>query len=307
MTERPPFPEHLDNTALSGFRDCPKYFFWQQIRRIVPRGTSIHLDFGGAFASGLEAARTAYYVQGLSQSDAEVIGLHTAWQHFRNDDRLPAEESTKDALGLIRALEAYLDTWPFETDSLQPVKFSNGQYGIEFSFAVPIPVAHPVTGNPLIICGRADMIGEIQNPRTIFVVDEKTSKMAYANPLWNLRSQFMTYTWAARQHGNDVAGVIIRQIIMHKNDLPCQQEVVYHPEWSINRWYEQTLRDAEHAIAAWKTGVFDYNLSTRCGAYGGCPYSRLCQVANPEPWINIDYRPNLWNPLTRTEEVPITG
>ena len=146
-----PFPEKIDNTALAEFQDCRKFFYWDMVRRIRPKGSNIHLDFGGAFARGLERMRRAFYEEGKSQEECEYLGLETAFEAFK-DVEVPEEEASKTAHGLIRALEVYTDTWPFETDALQPARFESGKYGIEFSFAIPMEVKHPETGNPIILC-----------------------------------------------------------------------------------------------------------------------------------------------------------
>lgn len=299
MPDRLPFPQVVDNTALAEFADCEKLFYFDQIRRIRPKGQSIHLDWGAAFAKGLETMRRAFYEEGKSQEDAEAIGAAAALSVFQS---VNPTDTNKDITALLRALEAYGDQWPFETDPLQPADLS-GKLGIEFNFAVPLPVNHPETGDPILFAGRADMLGSLQGQNSLFITDEKTKERQSYNPLYELRSQFMAYSWAARQYGHNVAGCIIREVIVHKGDIQFNQNIVIHPEWSTDRWFEQAISNLQRAVDCWRRDKWQFNFATRCGSFGGCPYTRLCIPQNPEPWIQIDYRVNTWNPLTR-EETP---
>ena len=63
---KPIFPHAVDSTMLATFRSCPQKFFRQYVEHWKPKAESVHLVAGGAFASGIEAARRAFYEKGVS-------------------------------------------------------------------------------------------------------------------------------------------------------------------------------------------------------------------------------------------------
>ena len=56
MTSPVPFPLAVDSTMLGTFRSCPQKLYRQYLQHWKPRGESVHLVAGGAFAEGIEAA-----------------------------------------------------------------------------------------------------------------------------------------------------------------------------------------------------------------------------------------------------------
>ena len=63
---KPIFPHAVDSTMLATFRSCPQKFFRQYVEHWKPKAESVYLVAGGAFASGIEAARRAFYEKGAS-------------------------------------------------------------------------------------------------------------------------------------------------------------------------------------------------------------------------------------------------
>ena len=170
-TRRPMFPHTVDSTILSTFRACPRKFLWQYIEHWKSRHPSVHLIAGGAFASGIEAARNAFYVQGLSAEDSEAIGLQALLTHY--GDFTDETGSAKSPERMAGALEFYFSQYPLGADGANPITLASGRRGIEFSFAEPLGIAHPVTGDPILYTGRSDMIAE--RAGGIYVYDEKTT------------------------------------------------------------------------------------------------------------------------------------
>ena len=88
-----PFPELVDNSAISSFKKCATDWYYGTLRSISRKGGNIHLHFGGAYAAGLEAGRKAFYDDGLSEDDALAIALDTATRFW--GDFEPPEDATK--------------------------------------------------------------------------------------------------------------------------------------------------------------------------------------------------------------------
>jgi hypothetical protein len=281
----------------SEFVLCPLRFYRRFILKLVPKGAvSIDLHAGQAFAKGLEIARKSYYDLNAPTElalEAGIYSLIDAWGDFNE-----SPDENKSLPNMLGALVSYIDTYPFDTDPLVPLRTPLGSM-TEFSFSIPIDeVRHPQTGEPLIYFGRADMIGELGKDGPKFVVDEKTTSRLGSTwaSQWEMRGQMSGYTWAARRMGYPVEGALIRGISILKNGYGHVEALTYRPQWEVDRWYNQLIRDIKRMIACWQEDVWDAALDTACSMFKPCPYMPLCDVENPDEWLG-DYETRVWNPL----------
>lgn len=302
MTIESYFPEVLDSSILATAKACPHKFFREYVQDWKPKEQSVHLVAGAAFASGLEAARSAFYTDGLPAPEAETIGAAALIQHY-GDFECP-EDSAKSASRMIGALEYYFEQYPLGQDGTEPITLANGKRGIEISFAEPLPVLHPVTGNPLIYSGRLDMA--VMYAGQIFGEDDKTASSLGAtwSRQWDLRSQFTGYCWGlSRVAGIDVSGFLIRGVSILKTKYDTQQAITYRPKWMIDEWFEGTCELAQELVNLWKRQYFRKTLDHACTDFGGCGFRQVCLSKEPESWLETHYQRRRWNPLTRVETV----
>lgn len=297
---RPMFPHTIDSTILSTFRSCPRKFFWQYIEHWKSQSPSVHLVAGGAFAAGIEAARNAFYVEGKSSEDSEAIGMLKLLEVY-GDFPCPSE-SAKSPTRMAGALEYYFQAYPLGADGAEPITLANGRRGIEFGFAEPLAVVHPVTGDPILYTGRSDMIAQ-RGKAGIYVYDEKTTSSLGATwgRQWEMRSQFTGYCWAAGKQDIKVSGAIVRGISILKTKYDTIEVSTDRSKYEIARWEEQTIRDIQRMIQSWKEGYWDYNLDGACTDYGGCAFVQVCKSSNPDTWLPVNFAKRVWDPLQRKE------
>lgn len=293
------FPHTIDSTILSTMRACSQKGFRQYLEHWKPLAQSVHLVAGGAFASGIEAARNAFYVAGQSAEDSEACGLSALIKHY-GDFECPAD-SAKSLERMCGALEFYFHNYPLGADGANPITLADGRRGIEFSFAEPLGIVHPVTGDPILYTGRSDMIAE--RAGGVYIYDEKTTSSLGASwgRQWEMRSQFTGYAWAAHKQGIKTAGAIVRGVSILKTKYDTLEVPTYRSLYEIERWEEQTLRDIERMIQMWKQGYWDFNLDGACNEYGGCPFTRVCKSADPEAQLPVYFQRKVWDPLARKE------
>jgi hypothetical protein len=294
-----PFPLAIDSTMLGTFRSCPIKMYRSYIEHWKPSSESVHLVAGGAFAEGIEKARRAFYEDGIDAATSVGIGLE-ALIHRYGDFECPPD-SAKSLERTAGALEFYFANYPLGADGAVPITFGDGRRGIEFSFAQPLPINHPVTGDPLLYTGRSDMIAEFAGG--VYVFDEKTTSQLGASwaRQWEMRSQFTGYSWAARESGIPAAGTIVRGVSILKTKYDTQQAITYRSDYEIDRWLDQTCRDIQRMIEAWKSDHWDYNLDHACAEYGGCGFTQVCKSPNPETWLEMYFVPRVWDPLLKKE------
>lgn len=298
--DRPPFPAVIDATMIATWRSCHQKFFRQYVQHWKPKGESVHLHAGAAFARGLEVARRRFYEDGQLEETAIAAGMSALILAY-GDFEAP-EGSAKTLDRMMGALEYYFHRYPMGTDAAKPIELPSGKRGIEFSYAQPLPFDHPTTGDPMIYSGRSDMICTYAGGR--YIEDDKTASQLGASwsRQWDLRSQFTGYCWAARESGMPVNGVLVRGVSILKTKYDTLEHITYRADWAIERWLVQVLHDLTDMQRAWESGYWDWALDHACTEYGGCALNQICQSKEPETWLPIYHEKRVWNPLTRTEE-----
>lgn len=293
------FPELIDASLLSAFKSCPELCRKTYFEHWKSKSPSVHLHAGGAFAYGIERTRTAFYVEGKDSDTAVAEGVG-ALLKFYGDFETP-DDSAKSALRMAGAFEFYWANYPLD-HTHDPVILPGGKRAIEVSFAEPLPISHPDTGNPLLYCGRLDAILNYAGGR--YVTDEKTTTQLGASwsRQWDLRSQFAGYAWGARQTGTKVDGTIIRGVSILKTKYDTQAAIVNWPDWKVDRWYEEMLLYVQDLVLCYQTNVWKHNFDHACAEYGGCQFREACSSQDETPWLETYFERRRWNPLLRTEE-----
>lgn len=296
---RAPFPEVIDSSFLAAVASCEQKAGYEYIEHYKPLAPNVHLHAGASYAKGLEAARLSFYVEGKPVEESIALGIGALLHHY-GDFECP-EDSAKSATRMAGALEYYFSAYPLGQDTATPLVLPDGKRAIEFSFLEPIGLKHPITGNPLLMAGRSDMICDFAGQR--YIEDDKTTSQLGASwsRQWDLRSQFTCYCWAAKQYGTPVDGVLVRGVSILKTKYDTLQAITYRPDWQIDRWYQQMIRNVRRIIDQWSRGFYDLDLNEACNAYGGCPFRQVCMSQDPSPWLNTYFERRVWDPVHRTE------
>jgi len=102
---RPEFPIVWDNSMRSAFVECPRKFFWEYLHHFKPKGESIHLHAGKAWAHGLEVARRSFYEKGFGPVASINEGLVALINEY--GDFIAPERGSGAAKSLDRLVEAF--------------------------------------------------------------------------------------------------------------------------------------------------------------------------------------------------------
>lgn len=315
--ERPPFPKFVDATMLVTGKACMRRMYHSSFQHLKPATVSIDLHAGGAFAQGIQTVRELHWGDAdtppLEDFDLCLAKGLEAMAKYWGDYEAP-EGHQKSYDRMAGALVDYFREYGIKTDPIKPHIGANGKPAVEYTFAVPLDIPHPETGDPILYAGRFDLLGHYNN--MLAIVDEKTTKQLGASWVrqWNLRSQFLGYSWALQQVGLKPQICIIRGVAILKTKYTHAQAIISYPDWQINRWAQQMHQDVRRFIRAWEahnTGdrlAFGYDYGDACSSYGGCSYMDLCTSPNPDRWYD-QYVIRPWNPLQKDpskREEPIT-
>jgi hypothetical protein len=292
------FPEVFDSSMLATLKSCPQLFKKIYIDQWKTKGDNIHLHAGGAFAKGVEVARTQFYVNGLSMEEAVAEGLAALLLFWGDFD---GQDEAKNLVRMAGALVFYFDMYPLNHETAYPILLPGGRRAIEFSFAHPLPIKHPITSQPILYCGRMDSI--LNFAGDTFIFDEKTTGSLGKtwSQKWDLRAQFTGYVWGCREFGIRTAGVVVRGVSILKTQYETQEAICYRPDWQVDRWYTEALEWIGDAIRWWETGRFRYNLDESCASYGGCGFAIACKSQDETSWLETYFERRHWDPVTRIE------
>jgi hypothetical protein len=302
MKLTPILPAYVDSTMVSAFRSCPRKFFNEFVLGLRPPGISIDLHAGGAFAHALEVFRHEVFINNRSYDEA-LIRTNAAFEIYWGDFQIPEHKKTNKRPDRVwAAVEDYFNKYPPHTDHIQPY-FSNGKPTFEFTFSIPLdgpewPV-HPVTGEPFFYSGRFDMLGEYMG--VPIIEDDKTTGTGfYANwsEKWDLRSQFIGYTWACRELGIDVDSVAVRGVGIQMTQIAHAEAIKPYSDDLRAKWLEQLRRDLHRLVQMYKENYWDYNLGESCNAYNNCMFITPCASSDPEPWLQ-NFEVRRWNPTQK--------
>jgi hypothetical protein len=298
-----------DATSLTSAQRCMRYYYYNIVEGYQPRGKSVHLLFGGWYASALEhyhIDRTA----GLSHKEAmhKMVRetLIETWQHARDEDgkrvegtglpwkatdRYGQPESAKSREGLIRSLIWYVET--FEHDDLETYITSDGKPAVEHTFKLPVD-------GDIIFAGHLDRL-TVKNGDP-FVTDNKTTSAAlgpYYFDQFKTDGQMSMYTYAGSViFSMPVKGVIIDAAQVGVTFTRFSRNPTLRTKGQLNEWYDNTMYTIETARHLAREKYFPMNLAS-CGNYGGCPFRSVCG-RDPAVRPNIlkgDFQKRIWDPL----------
>jgi hypothetical protein len=288
---------------IAAFRACPQKFNLEYLQHWRPKMPNVHLHAGKAFAEGMEVGRKAFYDEGLPEDEAIAKGFGALLKAY-GDFECP-EDSPKSADRMAAAYEYTMSQYRMGDPSVaRPITLPSGKRAIEFSFTEPTDYVHPETGQPVLFCGRFDSI--VNFGGGVFGEDDKTTSSLGASwsKQWDLRSQFTAYCWGAQKGGLPLQGFLVRGTAILKTKFDTQQAITYRPDWMVQRWYEQLLRDLARMEASWRSGLWDYNLDESCNSFGGCIFKKICLSKEPEVWLEQGFERRRWDPVNRLE-IPI--
>jgi hypothetical protein len=280
-----------DATCIEAAQTCLRKYYYAYIEGWEPKRKSVHLLFGGMYATALENFYK-YQAEGMTQDEAEVRVVREAlidsWEN-------PLEDSKKSRSGLIRTIVWYITEYGDETYSAVKTHYlENGQPAVEVSFALDV-------GDDIVLCGHLDRVVDFGG---LYVQDQKTTGTTistYFFEQFNPHNQFSLYAWAGQAiFGSPIKGVMVDAAQIAVNFSRFERHVTPRTNDQLSEWWENTQYTIALAQQAAALEKFPMNLSA-CGNYGGCPYRSICSAS---PSVRANYlkadftrREHAWDPI----------
>ena len=294
-----------DSTSLKLAETCLRKYQYKLIFGWQPERKSVHLLFGGWYASALESYYK-YVAEGMSSDEAlaEVVGeaLVETWEFDFDEAGEPIENTgrpwtsdhnTKTRENLIRTIVWYLDQFG-EDDSCSTVILSSGQPAVEHSFRLE-------WDNDIIYCGHLDRMVEYGN--NIYIQDQKTTQSTITSRYfdgYNPDSQMSGYTFAGKAlFGIPIKGIMIDAAQIAVGFTRFERGFTFRDDGQLNEWYDNSMYYIERARQATRDNHFPLNPSS-CSQYGGCEFRHICSKAPSvrEQFLKGDFvKGKRWDPL----------
>lgn len=286
------FPETISvSQDLDPFVACQYKWFVSRVLNYRKRIFNIDLVAGGEFAKALELTRTAYYADGLSEQESIEIGENYLLEHFGElFDQSGITESIKNPTTLAKVFLQYFKRFPLIDGSVVPFDMGDGKISVEQTLEVPLPFKHPITGNPLKLKVKVDMLGA--DKQHTYIVDEKTCKSLltdYAKQADLLRTerQFALYVAVANKLHKElwipeITHFKVRKIVLNATAFK-NGNVAEEYEFKIDKGLQETI---------WQnTLIIVNNMLDSYYDYRGLPCKETMPLQNFSNSCNSYFRP----------------
>ena len=308
----------FDNTRISGYRGCPRKFYFRHVMHWAGEGWSPPLTFGSSWHAAMDTVWTASQDDYFSKEDV-IKGGYAAFVDCWMDDGAPdpAEMGPEelDRLGArtpMNALEMPFDYVDERWDFLKRIDVLE----IEKPFAVPLDP----NDETLFYVGRLDKVFEMDGG--VYVGEHKTTSLYAVNG--GFRSNFLDsfspnsqvdgYLHALHMlYGEQAKAVWIDAALVHKKHhdifkfIPIERQIDQLDSWlwDTHQWIEQIERDwsADVDSSAPFMGAFRKNTDSCQDFARNCPYMMMCK-AWPNPIgkpVPEGFEVNRWSPFERLE------
>lgn len=304
-----------DSTSIKLAETCLRKYQYKMIDGWQPLNKSVHLLFGGWYASALELYHKLV-AQKMDAEDAVVLvvqkALEDTWvydtcEECHGTGKLDITEEARKEMtwaGRVDWAETECDNCeatgklqsgkPWASDHntktrenlIRTIVWYLDQYGEDDSMKTIISsegtalVEHtfalPVD-NGIIFAGHLDRV--VEYAHSPYVQDQKTTGSTISARFFDgfsPDSQMSMYTFAGRSiFGIPVKGIVIDAAQIAVGFTRFERGFTFRTESQLNEWYDNTLYTIEVAQAASRENHFPMNPSS-CSNFGGCEFRHIC-------------------------------
>jgi hypothetical protein len=279
-----------DNTRISDYKTCPRYFFIRHELGWRPAGTGIALIFGLSWHDGQDIVwgQAKNYSQG-DLAELAHLSFVATWQEQGLPADIPLEQQSYYAPRTPEiAREMYYNYISKRWRMLQECEV----FAIEQPFAVPIPESDHW------YIGRLDK-GVRYNAQKLVLEHKSTTAYSIEKSFrpdyvdsWYMSAQVKGYQFGATLFFGDLDGVWVDAALVHKKVHDAFKFIpVAHSYTLLKEWLDGTIswiaqiaaeQDAFRAAGELAPGMFKKNEESCYGKYGACPFIDICRsIADP--------------------------
>jgi hypothetical protein len=278
---------YFDNTRVSAYKTCPRYYFIRHILHWSGVGQSYALHFG----TGWHAAQDIVWGHAKTLSKGELakfayMAFLEKWQEAGLPTDLDLE--TQQRLEPRTPAIAYEMLYEYINARWRMLQESN-VIAVEKPFAVPLPTLPNVW-----YLGKLDKTVQYNAMRLI--LEHKTTT-AYAKngnfrydylESWDMSSQVKGYTFGGNLHYGNIDQVWVDAALVHKTIhnafkfIPVAHSFPIMEEWvaGTTQWIVDIMQEtkAYEEAGELRPGMFKKNEESCYGKYGACAFIDICRA-----------------------------
>lgn len=299
-----------DSTSIGYLMDCPRKYYYTIIQGWRSKNESVHLTFGGYFASAMEVYAKAK-AEGADHEDAlDATVAYILEATWRRPNAGLSDDTSQDGPWETDSPKKNRDTllrtviWYFEEYKDDPAKtmiLPGGKPATEVTFKLESGIKSGFDKSEYILTGHLDK-GVIYGDDP-FVMDQKTTGGglgAYYFSQYDLSNQMSQYTFAGRIVWNvPLRGVIIDAAAILVGSTTFGRSITMRSEAQLDEWHANVGNWLKLAEVFADSGSYPMNLQS-CGNYGGCVFKSICSK-DPrvrKPYLETEFEVRHWNPLS---------
>lgn len=317
-----------DNTRLSAFKRCPRYFYYRHRRDWIKEGVSaIALIFGSAWHRAMDSLWLAYSDRRqILTVDQAVDGAHLAFMQNWIENSLPSESDLTGILSM-KLVDMSDEEKDFRMRNPMTAKEMLWEYAekrramfLDPSFelvAVEQPFAVPLDpdDDSLLYVGRLDKVFRYKGQ--LLVGEHKTTSAYKAGgpfrgtflESFSPDAQIDGYAYAAHMlYGDEFKAVWVDAALVHKDIhdgflfIPVERQLSQLDGWlwETRQWIHQIeVNDATVYDLGEYMPAFAKNTNSCWDFFRACPYLSLCKMwADPSvQGTPIGYVEEKWEPF----------
>lgn len=304
-----------DSTSIKLAETCLRKYQYKMIEGWRPHAKSVHLEFGGWYASALERYHKLV-ASGMETEDATIevvrLALEETWvydtcEECKGTGKLDVTEEARKKMawaGKVDWAETECDNCnatgkletgqPWKSDHntktrenlIRTIVWYLDQFGADDSMKtmkssegtalVEHSFALPVD-NGIIFSGHLDRVVEYAHHP--YVQDQKTTGSTITSRFFEQftpDTQMSMYTFAGRAiFSIPVKGIVIDGAQIAVGFTRFERGFAFRTEDGLNEWYDNTMYHIETAQAATRENHFPMNTSS-CHNFAGCEFRGIC-------------------------------
>lgn len=266
-----------DSTSIKRAATCPRKYYYEAICSWQSPRASVHLWFGGHYATALETYHT---LTAAGESPASALrtvvrqALIDTWD-TETGGPITFDHTSKSRETLIRTIVWYFEE--FANDPFTTYRTDEGAPAVEHSFRLPVD-------NGIVFCGHIDRLCTDADDN-IFVHDQKTTSTTLSPHYFagfKPDNQFSMYTFAGKMiYSLPIQGVIVDAAQIAVGFTRFGRAPILFTDAELNEWYDETMdliaktQEYTRRMADKGEAAFPRN-TTACGNYGGCAFRHIC-------------------------------
>ena len=283
----------FDSSTIEPAKACArKYQYLREGWR--PKGESIHLTFGGLYASALETfhkLRAESVAYDDAQRQVVDLTLKNSAGKLEITDDMAGPIRYKSRPNLIRTLVWYLEE--NRNDPYKTVILDNGKPAVELTFKFQV-------ADEIWLTGHLDRVVELNGD--VFIQDQKSTGSqlgAYYFRRYTPNNQVSQYTLASQVvWKSPVKGVMIDAVQVASGFSRFARGFAYRTTPQLEEWLRDTLDTINRIWNYTEQGYYPQN-DAACMLYGGCPFMDVCSKDQRvrQQYLEGNFEKRHWNPL----------